>query len=774
MSEQKKAPKIEDSVILSAIEKVKEKGFDINPYTVSDEAKVFPSDIFRAPGLMKIILDARDESSRWHFQPSSSEADIKFNTLEINLDKLREENERLNAQVNELEEKLTSPTSSSTEVDVVVEASESATSNKPNSKNKPDKNKIDEKDSDVDFSLEEDFNEQFKDLLQMESESEVQELEKQLAEAREELGTAKAEIARVEDDNKDLSHSVLGLERVNEALNIRLRELEGENRDLKAAFEQSEAEKQTEAQISSTGEGNDEELQNLRNSQQELTDRLNHFEDENARLIGRIQDLENEAEQKEMQQASQALANPELEAYVQELEQRITDYETKQVEMQDEMDTLVTQLQNSWHTGYQKGLTDGKAQAAEESATEQVHIEPASINYDATAPIQAQTFQAPDLSVLQGAGNSSSEYDALKDMKWKDVETVYQMGGQGQGQGQAPAPANAYYENAENLEQNQAQGYDQQGYEQQGYEQGYEQGYAPDPQDQYAQPQQETPYDFGAPYQNYDEQENVQDLQYDNSYQEGQYAQEQNGEYQDAQPQFEYAQEPHFEQQSEYQSVGEPEAEIDFDQMDIFEDIEELERLGKIELPDDIIPIDHGAKATPSEAELRNLVQHKIQSQQEHSTGEVPRLVGKAATAEAGQAQGEPAGAKGINKFVGQRGAHATTEAAQSATNLPVVRSFPPEVRKACQILGLAPETLTKQTILDAWKKAITAPGVHPDQGGDTEIATAINLAKPTLLKFLDDSAPKLGKKFGAQASGSTSRFAGKKKPEDQKSDEQE
>lgn len=787
MSEQKKAPKIEDSVILSAIEKVKEKGFDINPYTVSDEAKVFPSDIFRAPGLMKIILDARDESSKWHFQPSSSEADIKFNTLEINLDKLREENERLNAQVNELEEKLTAPTSSSTEVDVVVEATESenTSDNKSKSRNKPDKNKNDEKESDVDFSLEEDFNEQFKDLLQMESESEVQELEKQLAEVRAELGTAQAEIARIEDDNKDLSHSVLGLERVNEALNIRLRELEGENRDLKSAAEQTEAEKQGETQSSSAEESSKEELQNLRSSQQELTDRLNHFEDENARLIGRIQDLENEAEQKEMQQSSQAGANPELEAYVQELEQRITDYEAKQVEMQEEMDTLVTQLQNSWHTGYQKGLSDGKAQAVEESAAQQVQIEPASINYDATAPVQAQAFQAPDLSMLQGAGNSSSEYDALKDMKWKDVETVYQMGGQAQAQVQGPgaAPANAYYESAPAQEQYQEQSYGQQGYEQQGYEQqgfeqqvyeqqGYEQGH--DPGGYAPEHQQEVPYDFGASFQNYDEHENVQDLQYDNSYPQGEYAQEQHSEYQDAQPQFEYAQEPHLEQPPQFQSAGEPEAEIDFDQMDIFEDIEELERLGKIELPDDIIPIDHSAKSTPSEAELRNLVQHKIQHQQEHTTGEVPRLVGKAATAEAGPAQADPAGAKGINKFVGQRGAHATTEAAQSATNLPVVRSFPTEVRKACQILGLAPETLTKQIILDAWKKAITAPGVHPDQGGDTEIATAINLAKPTLLKFLDDSAPKLGKKFGAQASGSTSRFAGKKKPDDQKSDDQE
>jgi hypothetical protein len=748
MSEQKKAPKIEDSVILSAIEKVKAKGFDINPYTVSDEAKIFPSDIFRAPGLMKIILDARDEASKWHFQPSASEADIKFNTLEINLDKLREENERLSAHVNELEEKLTAPTSSSTEVEVVVEES----SEKPNSKNKSDKNMGTGDESEVDFSLAEDFNEQFKDLLQMESESEVQELEKQLAEAREELGTAQGEIARIQDDNKELGHSVLGLERVNEALNIRLRELDAENRELKATAEKEHANNLADTSNLPGNVGDTEELLNLRSSQQELTERLNHFEDENARLIGRIQELENEAEQKELE-ASQEAPNAELEAYAAELEQRIAESDAKQVEMQDEMDTLVTQLQNSWHTGYQKGLSDGKAQAAEEaaSAAEQIQIEPASINYDATAPIQAQAFQAPDLSMMQGVGNSSSEYDALKDMKWKDVETVYQMGGQGQ------APQPAFYENAQGQEPVYAQ---EQGYVQdQAY--GQDQGYVQDPN--YVQPQQEVPYDFGAAYQSYDEHENVQDLQY-NPYPQGEYAQEALGEYQDAQPHQE-----HF----EHQQVEE---EIDFDQMDIFEDIEELERLGRIELPDDIIPIDHSEKATPSEAALRNLVQHKIQHAQEQVTGEVPRMVGKT-TVDPAQAQADPAGAKGINKFVGQRGAHASTEAAQSATNLPVipvVRNVPPEVRKACQILGLAPENLTKESISDAWKKAISAPGVHPDQGGDPEIATAINLAKPTLLKFMDQTAPKLGKKFGAQAPGGVNRFAGKKKPEDQKPEDQE
>lgn len=782
MSEQKKAVKIEDSIILSAIEKVKAKGFDINPYTVSDEAKVFPSDIFRTPELMKIILDAREESERWHFQPSKGETDIKFSTFEMDISKLREENDRLTAQVNDLEDKLTSPDSS---------PSAGASEDKQNKKPK--------KDSGVDFSLTEDFNEQFKDLLAMESESEVQELEKQLAESREEciraqeeasrskedlnkaqsdLNTAKNELAaskdelaraqneivfakehsaqaqaqpdagqsseelsrmqeelerlqeefaRVEDDNRDLGHSVLGLEKVNEALNIRLRELENENRQLKESASQAKNDSEDTGEKAVLSSSDAEELQNLRVLQQDMSERLNNFEDENSRLISRIQELENAQEN----MAANA-SDPDMAAYAAELEDRVAQAEAKQSEMQEEMDVLVTQLQNSFNVGYQKGLGDGKAQGIEEGAAQAaqaIQIQPASINYDANTS-QNQAFQAPDLNMLQNAGTSSSEYDSLKDLKWKDVETVYQMGGQGQ-----PQEQEGYYPEYQNAEA----------------------------AEQYEQHDAAGGYEFGGNYQNYDEQENIPQDPY-GSFNQGEFMNDPNV----------YGTEPSYDAEPGYvpespESVADSGEIVDFDQMDIFEDIEELERLGRIELPDDIIPLDHaGGKA--SQDELRELVQHKIQHAQEHSTGEVPRLVGKGTgepavdAAKAGAAAGAGAGAGGINKFVGQRGAHASSEAAQSATNLPVVRNVPPEVRKACQILGLAPETLTKEIINDAWKKAITAPGVHPDHGGDTEIATSINLAKQTLLKFMEQTAPKLGKKFGAQAPGAANRFTGKKK----------
>jgi hypothetical protein len=77
-------------------------------------------------------------------------------------------------------------------------------------------------------------------------------------------------------------------------------------------------------------------------------------------------------------------------------------------------------------------------------------------------------------------------------------------------------------------------------------------------------------------------------------------------------------------------------------------------------------------------------------------------------------------------------------------------RVVPADIRKSCLILGLRPENLSYETVQDAWKKSIALPGVHPDQGGDTEMAVYLNTAKDILIRWLDAQAPKLGKKFGA------------------------
>jgi hypothetical protein len=102
-------------------------------------------------------------------------------------------------------------------------------------------------------------------------------------------------------------------------------------------------------------------------------------------------------------------------------------------------------------------------------------------------------------------------------------------------------------------------------------------------------------------------------------------------------------------------------------------------------------------------------------------------------------------------KFVG--GKHATS----STEPMPAIpRVFPPDIRKACKLLGVQPEELSRQTVLDAWKKEMSKPGVHPDTGGDTEMAIYLNTAKDTLMRWIEAQTPKLGKKFGAQQQPNT------------------
>ena len=101
------------------------------------------------------------------------------------------------------------------------------------------------------------------------------------------------------------------------------------------------------------------------------------------------------------------------------------------------------------------------------------------------------------------------------------------------------------------------------------------------------------------------------------------------------------------------------------------------------------------------------------------------------------------------NKFVG--GAKSGQEVPKGGPAPAVVRQIPPEIRRACLILGLRPEELTSDSVIQAWKAQIAAPGVHPDHGGDTEAAIYLNTAKDTLVRWLDAQAPKLGKKFGSK-----------------------
>ena len=64
--------------------------------------------------------------------------------------------------------------------------------------------------------------------------------------------------------------------------------------------------------------------------------------------------------------------------------------------------------------------------------------------------------------------------------------------------------------------------------------------------------------------------------------------------------------------------------------------------------------------------------------------------------------------------------------------------NLPPEIRKACMLLGVRSDKLTLESVLTAWKKQIIAPGVSPEQGGDGESAIYINTAKDSLVRWLE------------------------------------
>ncbi len=125
------------------------------------------------------------------------------------------------------------------------------------------------------------------------------------------------------------------------------------------------------------------------------------------------------------------------------------------------------------------------------------------------------------------------------------------------------------------------------------------------------------------------------------------------------------------------------------------------------------------------------------------------------------------------SKFVGstkspESPAEEEPEVKSQDKNLPFKpRVVPPEVRKACLILGVRPDKITYEIVQESWKKAIAAPGVHPDLGGDTELAVYLNTAKDVLMRFLDAQAPKLGKKFGPFKSEKNSKPKSVK-PEDE------
>jgi len=227
----------------------------------------------------------------------------------------------------------------------------------------------------------------------------------------------------------------------------------------------------------------------------------------------------------------------------------------------------------------------------------------------------------------------------------------------------------------------------------------------------------------------------------------------------------------------------EPGSAVDLDQMDIFDDLDEIAYLEELqaEIQGGTQPAQEPVQQAPepevSADEAREILANRIK-QAAAVQGDLPTpvtttpppaatqgasaaamaMAAQAQAAQAAQAQAQAAAqaaeaqaqaqaaAVPRSKFIGGKAAQQPPPVSQPAAP---VRAVPPEIRKACLILGVRPEELTEAIVIEAWKRQIAAPGVHPDLGGDHEAAVFLNTAKATLVKWLETQGPKLGKKFG-------------------------
>jgi len=62
---------------------------------------------------------------------------------------------------------------------------------------------------------------------------------------------------------------------------------------------------------------------------------------------------------------------------------------------------------------------------------------------------------------------------------------------------------------------------------------------------------------------------------------------------------------------------------------------------------------------------------------------------------------------------------------------------LPLQIRKCCLLLGIQPEHLTIESVNEAWKRQVSAPGAHPAIDGNVDLVWDLNAAKDTLTKWL-------------------------------------
>ncbi|MBK9202264.1 MAG: hypothetical protein IPL73_07485 [Candidatus Obscuribacter sp.] len=236
--------------------------------------------------------------------------------------------------------------------------------------------------------------------------------------------------------------------------------------------------------------------------------------------------------------------------------------------------------------------------------------------------------------------------------------------------------------------------------------------------------------------------------------------------------------------------------ELDLDKMDMFEGLEDIDEIAQIEVIEDVVlPATEAAStkttsetidksgataggAAVSGEDLRNLIKNRIKQADESQTLQAmpaPQAAGgDAALDNYGKIDADALKAGARNKFVGGKASTGGQDVAEApAPALAAPRVVPPEIRKHCMILGVRPEELTVKIVVDAWKREMSQPGVHPDTGGDTETAIYLNNAKVELVKWIEAQAPKLGKKFGGQT-GVKPQESGKPFIMGQKSDKKE
>lgn len=237
--------------------------------------------------------------------------------------------------------------------------------------------------------------------------------------------------------------------------------------------------------------------------------------------------------------------------------------------------------------------------------------------------------------------------------------------------------------------------------------------------------------------------------------------------------------------------------DLDLDKLDMFEGLEDIDEISQIEVIEDVVlpakeaqpnkttsetVIDKststGSNAAVSGEDLRNLIKNRIKQADESQTLQAmpaPQASGAEAAPDSyGKIDADALKAGARNKFVGGKASTGGQDVAEApAPSLGTPRVVPPDIRKHCMILGVRPEELTVKIVVDAWKREMSQPGVHPDTGGDTETAIYLNNAKVELVKWIEAQAPKLGKKFGGQT-GAKPQESGKPFIMGHKSDKKE